>query len=88
MFRKSHKVYFVQGRKEDIFPTAELEENMYIHVIPEGGEGATTNEMSENSSKLTYPKKAYTETSFYDRVLNALKKKDTPYNPTVQKMQE
>ena len=45
------------------------------------------NEISENLSEFTYHKKDYDiDTSLYNRVLNALKKIDIPYKPTVQKM--
>ena len=46
------------------------------------------NEISEKSSELTYLKKyAGADMLAYDRVLNALKKLDTLYNPTIQKIQ-
>ena len=42
---------------------------------------------SEKSSELTYLKKdADADTSAYGRELNALKKLDTSYKPTMQKM--
>ena len=46
-------------------------------------------EISEKSSDLTYLKKdADADTSEYDRLLNALKKLDTLYNPKMQKMHD
>ena len=33
MFCKAHKEYFVQGIEEDIIPTSEIEEKMYVCVI-------------------------------------------------------
>ena len=47
------------------------------------------NENYEKSSDLTYLKKDVdVDMSVYDRVLNALKKLDTSYNPTMQKMHD
>ena len=41
-------------------------------------------ENSENFSEFTYHKEDTTiDTPLYDRVLNALKKLDTSYNPTI-----
>ena len=47
------------------------------------------NKNSEKSSEFTYHKKyADKDTSFYDRVLDALKKLDTSYNSIMQKIHE
>ena len=60
---------------------------MHVCVIPDEGENLRLNENSEKSSDLTYHKKdADTDTSSYDRVLNVLKKLDTLYGPTMQRM--
>ena len=62
---------------------------MPVHVIPDEGDRFIPNEISEKSSDLMYHKKDVdTDTSSYDRVLNALKKLDTSYIPAVQKMHE
>ena len=46
------------------------------------------NEIYDKSSELMHPKKySDTDTSAYDRLLKALKKLDTLYSPTMQKMQ-
>ena len=37
---------------------------------------------------MYYNKDAYTDTSLYDRLLNAMNKLDTPYNPTIQNMND
>ena len=48
-----------------------------MHVIPDEGETVRPNENS-NSSEFTYHKRdANTDTSAYNRVLNATKKLDT-----------
>ena len=58
-----------------------------MHVIPDEGESVRPNENLENSLEFTCHKKdANTYTSSYDRVLNALKKLDISYNPTMKKM--
>ena len=47
------------------------------------------NEILDKSSEFTYHKKyAKIDTSLYDRVLNALKKLDTSYNPTMTRMND
>ena len=51
---------------------------MHVHVIPNEGESMRPNENSKNPSGFTYQKKdAYTETSLYGRLLNALNNLDT-----------
>ena len=73
--------------KLDLIATSKPEEKMPVHVIPDEGERVSPNEISEKSSELTYLKKdADADTSAYDRVLKAMKKLDTSYNPTMQKM--
>ena len=60
---------------------------MPLHVIPDEGEIVIPNEISENSSELTYHNKyAYIDKSSYNRVLNSPKKLDTTYNPRFQKI--
>ena len=60
-----------------------------MHVIPDEGERVRPNEISEKLPEVTYFKKdAGAYTSAYDRVLNILKKLDTSYNPTMQKIHE
>ena len=62
---------------------------MPVHVIPDEVESVNPKENLEKSSEFTYHKKdANTDTSSYDRVLNALKKLDTFYNPTTTKKYE
>ena len=57
---------------------------MHVHVIPNEGESMRPNENSKNPSGFTYQKKdAYTETSLYGRLLNALNNLDTLYKPTM-----
>ena len=57
---------------------------MPVHVIPDEGERVSQNEISEKSSDITYHKKdARTDILVYNRVLNALKKLDTSYNPMI-----
>ena len=64
--------------EEDIVPTSELEDRMYVHIILDEGEIVKPNDISEKSSELPYQNKdAGTEISECDRVLNALKKLDT-----------
>ena len=60
---------------------------MPVHVIPDEGESVRPNKNDEKSSEFTYHKKdADTYISLYDRVMNALKKLDKLYNPTMQRM--
>ena len=60
---------------------------MPVYVIHDEGERVRPNENSEKSSDLPYLKKyADIDTSAYNRVLNSLKKLDTLYNQTMQKM--
>ena len=62
---------------------------MIVHVIPEEGERVGRNEISENSSELSYHKKDVdADMSSYDRVINELKELYTSYIPTRQKMHE
>ena len=62
---------------------------MPVHVIPYEGEIVRANEISENSSELTYLNKyAHADMSAYDRVFNALKKLDASFNPKMQKMHD
>ena len=58
---------------------------MPMHIILDEGGRVRPNENCENSSDLMYLKK-YADTSAHSRVLNALKKLDTSYNPKMQKM--
>ena len=60
---------------------------MPLHLNPDEGEIVRPSENSEKSSELMYLKK-YADTSAYDRVLNALKKLDTFYNPMMQEMHD
>ena len=60
-----------------------------MHVIPNEVERVRLNRISEKLSEFTYLNKdADAGTSVYDIVLNALKKLDTSYNPTMQKMHD
>ena len=60
---------------------------MPVHVIPDEEERVRPNKISENLSDLLHLKKdAVADMLAYDRLLNALKKLDTLYNPTIQKM--
>ena len=60
-----------------------------MHVITNEGQRVRPNKISEKSSELKYLKKdADSDTSVYDRLLNALKNLDTFYNPTMQKMHD
>ena len=59
-----------------------------MHVIPGEREIVNPNKKSK-SSEFTYHKKDdNTDKSAYDKVLNALKKLDTLYNPTIPRMHE
>ena len=81
MFRKSEKEYLVPVTEEEIITTSEPEDKITVHVIPDEGERVRPNEISENSSELTYLKiDADKDTLSYNRVLNALKKLDTSYS--------
>ena len=74
MFCKAEKEYLVPGIEEDIIPTSKPEDMITMHVIPDEGERVRLNEISEKLSDLTCPKKHVdSDTSAYDRVLNALK---------------
>ena len=62
---------------------------MHVHVIPDEEEIVRPNKIYEKSSELPYHKKgANTDTSTYDRLLNALKKLYKLYNPTMQNLHE
>ena len=62
---------------------------MPLQVIPDEGESVRPNKIVDKSSEFTYHKKyANIDTSLYDRVLNALKKLDTSYNPTMTRMND
>ena len=66
---------------------SKTEENIPMHVISDEVERVRSKEISEKSSELTYLNKdADADTLLYGRVFNALKKLDTPYSPTMQKM--
>ena len=79
----------VPGIEEDAIPTSKLEENMPVRVIPDEGEILRPNIVFEKSSELTYIKKdADADTLDYDRVLNALKKLDKHYNPTMKNIHD
>ena len=83
MFCDMHEENFVPGIEEDKIPTSEPEEKLPVHVIPDEEKSARLNE-NYMSSEFTYHKKgATTDTSAYDRVLNALKKLYTSYNKTI-----
>ena len=59
---------------------------MPVQIVPDEGESVRPNEKSEKSSEVTYHKKYdNTDTSYYDRVLNAIKQLYTLYNPTMKK---
>ena len=62
---------------------------MHVYVIPNEGERVRSYEISGKSSELTDLKKDVdADTSAYDRLLNALKKLDKSYNPTMQNMND
>ena len=62
---------------------------MPVQIILGEGERVMPNELSEKSSELTYLKKdADVDTSAYYKVLHALKKLDTSYNPMMQNMHD
>ena len=87
MFRKAHKEHLVPGIEEDNIPKSEPEDNMPVHIIPDGGESVRQNKNSVESLEFMYHKKDEdTDTSSYNRVLNAPKKLDTFYNPTMKRM--
>ena len=87
MFREAEKEDLVPGIEEYIIHTSVPEDNIPVHVIHDVGERVSPNKMSENSSELTYLKKAAAaDTSAYDISLNAVKKLDTLYNPMMQKI--
>ena len=59
-----------------------------MNLIPDEGERVRPNRNSENFSDFTCHKKYKdTDTSSYNRLLNALKKLYTSYKPTIQKIQ-
>ena len=62
---------------------------MTVHVMPDEVENVRPKGNSEKSSDFTYHNKdADTDMSSYNRVLNALKKLDTLYNPMLKKMND
>ena len=72
-----------------MIPTSEQDDRMHVHVILDEVERVRPNENSEKSSQFTYQKKyANIDISSYNRILNAVKKLDTSYNPTMQNMHE
>ena len=84
MFRETEKEDLVPGKEEDIIPTSKPEENIHVHVKPDEGERVRLNENYEKSSEIMYLKKEVdAEKSAYNRLLHALKKLDTLYNPTI-----
>ena len=91
MFREAEEGDLVPGIEEDVIPTSKPEDNMPVHVIPNKGEITRRNEIYEKSSEITYLKTDVdvdVDTSAYDRVLNALKKLNTSYNPMMQNMHD
>ena len=73
MFCESNKEDLVPGTDEDIIPTSESDDKILLYVMPDEGEKVRPNEISENSSDLTYQKKdADADTPAYDILLNVL----------------
>ena len=61
---------------------------MPVHVIPDEGEIVRPNKNSKLSEFMHNKKGDNTETSVCNRVMNALNKLDTLYNPTMSGMNE
>ena len=59
-----------------------------MHVTPGEKESVNPNKKSKSSEFMYHKKYDNTDTSAYDKVLNALKKLDTLYNPTMPRMHE
>ena len=87
MFHKAQKEDLVSVIGEDVILKSKPEKKVPVHVICDEVERVRPNELSEKSSQLTnLNKDTEAHTSAYDRVLNSLKKLDTLYNPTMQKI--
>ena len=54
-----------------------------MHITPDEGESVRPEENSKSSEFRGHKKDGNTDTSEYDRVLNALKKLDTSYNMNI-----
>ena len=77
----------VPGIEEENITTSKPEDKMPVHVIPDEREKVSPNKNLDKSSEFMHSKKyANTDTSYYDRVLAALKNLDTSYNPTTAKV--
>ena len=86
ILRGAHKEDLMTGIDEYKIPTSEPEDNKPVHIIPHEGEIVWPNKNSKSSGFMYYNKYSNTDTSAYNRVLNALKKLDTLHNPNMYRM--